>query len=472
MSTAAAVGRRHHNLTLAALVLLTLVMSMVTTAVAPVLPVIQREPHASTTGVGWVLTVTVLVAAVSTPITGRLGDMFGRNKALVFVVSMGCLGCLVSALSHSVGLLVTGRALQGFGGSIFALSFAIARDEMPSARRSLGFGLISGSYGVGSVAGYLMSGVIVDHLSYEWIFWLGLIAIATTGLCAIIVVPESEVKTPARVDWVGAVLFVAGLGAALLGVSEGVHWGWGAARVLALIAAGVALLAGWVQWERTTPAPLVDLRLFRRRAIWTINVVGIATSFGLYSVLLLIPKLAQTPKSVGYGFGASASTATYYLLPMAIVQLISSPAIGASMARASAKAITLLGTGVGAAAFAWLALLHDSVWQIGVGTAVVGFALAAILTPAVSLLSFSVPQNQIGEATAIMSTIRLAGAAVGGQVAATIVSSSLIGDTGYPTDGAYAAAFAVCAAAGAVALALGLLIPSARKQHQLVLDAA
>jgi len=155
-----------------------------------------------------------------------------------------------------------------------------------------------------------MSGVIVDHLSYEWIFCLGLIAIATTGLCAIIVVPESEVKTPARVDWVGAVLFVTGLGAALLGVSEGVHWGWGAARVLALIAAGVALLAGWVQWERTTPAPLVDLRLFRRRAIWTINVVGIATSFGLYSVLLLIPKLAQTPKSVGYSFGASASTAT------------------------------------------------------------------------------------------------------------------------------------------------------------------
>src|SRR2546421_10606009 len=110
MSSGAIAERRHYNLTLAALVLVTLVMSTVTTAVAPALPVIQRELHASTTGVGWVLTVTVLVAAGSTPITGRLGDMFGRNKALVFVVSMGCLGCLVPSLSHSLRRLVVGRA--------------------------------------------------------------------------------------------------------------------------------------------------------------------------------------------------------------------------------------------------------------------------------------------------------------------------------------------------------------------------
>jgi MFS family permease len=471
VGTAGAVGRRHHNLTLSALVLLTLVMSTVTTAVAPALPVIQRELNASTTGVGWVLTVTVLVAAVSTPITGRLGDMFGRDKALVFVVFMGCLGCLVAGLSHTIGLLVLGRALQGFGGSIFALSFAIVRDEVPEATRPLGFGLVSGSYGVGSVGGYLMSGVIVDHLSYEWIFWLGLIGIGATGLLAIAVIPPSLVKTPARIDWVGAALFVAGLGAALLGVSQGVHWGWGSARVIGLIAAGLGLLAGWILWELRTPAPLVDLRLFRRRPNWTINVVGVATSFGLYAVLLLVPKLAQTPTSAG-GFGADASTAVYYLLPMAVVQLISSPAIGMWTTQRSAKTITLLGAGLGTAAFAWLALLHDSAWQIGVGTAAVGFALAAILTPAVALLSYSVPQSQIGEATAIMSTLRLAGAAVGGQVAATIISASVIADTGYPTDGAYTAAFAVCAAAGAVAFGIGLLIPAARKQHRLVLDTA
>src|SRR2546430_3676157 len=103
-------------MTLAALVLLTLVMSTVTTAVAPALPVIQRELGASTTGVGWVLTVTVLVAAVSTPITGRLGDMFGRDKALVFVVSTARLGCLVPALPHSPRLLVLRRAAQGLRG--------------------------------------------------------------------------------------------------------------------------------------------------------------------------------------------------------------------------------------------------------------------------------------------------------------------------------------------------------------------
>src|SRR4051794_27512601 len=99
--------------------------------VAPALPAIQEDLHTTTTQVTWVLTIYLLTASIATPVLGRLGDMFGKERVLVGVLIMFSLGLLVSALSHSIGVLVLGRAIQGFGGAVFPLSFGIIRDEFP-----------------------------------------------------------------------------------------------------------------------------------------------------------------------------------------------------------------------------------------------------------------------------------------------------------------------------------------------------
>src|SRR4051812_7308628 len=221
--------------------------------VAPALPAIQHEYGASTPAVTWVLTIYLLTASIFTPILGRMGDMFGKERLLVIVLLVLGAGTLISALSTSLAVLILGRAVQGAGGAIFPLAFGIIRDEFPRERVGAGIGLISATFGVGGGARLVLSGVIVDHLDYTWIFWLSLVVIALAVVAAHLFVPESPVKTPAPIDWGGAALMAVGVTSILVAVSEGSAWGWESSRVLGLIALGVVLLASWARYELRVP---------------------------------------------------------------------------------------------------------------------------------------------------------------------------------------------------------------------------
>lgn len=234
-------GHPPYSLTLAVLAVSALAFALMQTMVAPALPEIQRELGASTSSVTWVLTIYLLTASVATPVLGRLGDILGKERVLVWVLVIFAVGSAVAALSHSLELLIAGRAIQGAGGAIFPLAFGIIRDEFPAQRVATGIGLISATFGIGGGAGLVLSGVIVDQLSYEWIFWFGLIAIVIAIIATHLFVPESPIKSPASIDWLGAVLLAAGLVCLLLGVSNGNAWGWGSGGVIGLFAAAVVV---------------------------------------------------------------------------------------------------------------------------------------------------------------------------------------------------------------------------------------
>ena len=223
----AIVVRQHYGLTLGVLVISALAYALSQTLVAPALPAIQHELSTSTTTVTYVLTAYLLSASVATPIVGRLGDMFGKERMLVVTLIAFGLGSLIAALSHSIGILIAGRVIQGVGGAVFPLAFGIIRDEFPPERVATGIGLISATFGIGGGAGLVLSGVIVDNLSYEWLFWLGVFATAVAVVATHLFVPESPVKSPAKIDWVGAAGLAIGLSCVLLAVSEGNRWGWG-----------------------------------------------------------------------------------------------------------------------------------------------------------------------------------------------------------------------------------------------------
>jgi MFS family permease len=120
-----------------------------------------------------------------------------------------------------------------------------------------GIALISATFGIGGGAGLVLSGLIVDHLSYEWIFWFGLAVVLVAIVATRLFVPESPVKSPARIDWTGAALLSAGLVSLLLAVSEGNRWGWASPEIIGLFAAAFAILASWARFEARTREPLV-----------------------------------------------------------------------------------------------------------------------------------------------------------------------------------------------------------------------
>src|SRR4051812_2158706 len=164
--------RQHYGLTLAVLAVAALAYALMQTMVAPALPQIQKDLGVSTTSVTWVLTIYLLTASVATPVLGRLGDILGKERVLVGVLGVFAFGSLVAALSHTLPLLVAGRAIQGAGGAVFPLAFGIIRDEFPRERVATGIGLISATFGIGGGGGVAVNGGLVGNLPHTRIFSL------------------------------------------------------------------------------------------------------------------------------------------------------------------------------------------------------------------------------------------------------------------------------------------------------------
>jgi EmrB/QacA subfamily drug resistance transporter len=457
--------RQHYGITLAVLATAALAYAVSQTMVAPALPAIQEDLDTTTTGVTWVLTVYLLTASIATPVLGRLGDMFGKERMLVVVLVMFALGSLVAALSHSIGVLVAGRAIQGFAGAVFPLAFGIIRDEFPPERVAQGIGLISATFGIGGGVGLVAAGAIVDHLSYEWIFWIALIVTAIAIVCTVLFVPESPIKVPAKIDWVGAALLSVGLGALLLGISEGPRWGWLSAKVLGLFATSATAFVLWVRFELRVPAPLVDMRMMRRRAVWSTNLAGLLVGFGMFGSFILIPQFVQAPPGAGYGFDATVTEAGLILLPSTAVMLFAGPIAGWLGGRVGSRLPLLIGTLLAAAAFALIALAHDHRWELYIGTALMGAGIGFAFAAMANLIVEAVDPTETGVATGMNTIMRTVGGSLGGQISATIVSANVIAGTQIAVESGYTIAFFLSSAVMLLAFGATLLVPVRARVH-------
>ncbi len=182
-----------------------------------------------------------------------------------------------------------------------------------------------------------MGGVIVDNASWHWIFWLSLLMTLIALAATYALVPESPITTPGRVDWGGAALLAIGLSAPLIGVSQSTTWGWGDPRTIGLVAAGVPFLLGLVLYERRQRQPLLDMQTLARRPVLATNAATAFIGFAMFGSFVLIPQIAQVPKSSGYGLGATAAVAGLLLMPSTIVMLLAAPISGRIGARRGSK---------------------------------------------------------------------------------------------------------------------------------------
>jgi MFS family permease len=170
------------------------------------LPTLQRDLHTTTAWATWVLSSFLLVASVATPILGRLGDQHGKERLLVISLACFLAGAVGAAAAWDIWSLIAFRAFQGLGGAVFPLSFAIIRDEFPPEKVGGAIGTMSAVFGVGGGSGILLAGLIVDHLSWRWIFVGAALVVGIALALVMRYVPESPIKTPSRIDLPGAAL--------------------------------------------------------------------------------------------------------------------------------------------------------------------------------------------------------------------------------------------------------------------------
>ena len=392
--------------------------------VAPALPTIERHYRASPTAGTWLLTGFVLAAAVAIPLGGRLGDQLGRRRVLIWSLGLFAAGAVVCALSSSVGLLIAGRVLQGLGAGVAALAVALARDSLPAARLTTAVGLLVAAGSAGGVAGLLLAGLLVDHVSVSAIFWLLFAVAAVLAVLVRVVVPESRPRCTGPVDVLGALVLAGGLGALTLAISEGNSWGCGSARTLLLAGLGMALIGAFVAREHLAALPLLDPKVLALRPIWSANVAMLGVGYSLLIVLALVPLIGAYPKSTGYGLGLTTTQIGLVLVPSAIATLLAGPLGGRYVRTIGARLQALGGVALAAASYVVLAVVTPTAAVLALATiplgAGIGFALGA-LTDLVALAS---PDEQTAGALGLNVVIRTVATALGAQVAIAVVTAA------------------------------------------------
>ena len=453
--------RQHYNITFALLAVAGVSYALLQSLVAPALPEIQHALHTSENSVSWVLTSYLLSASVATPLIGRLGDMYGKERLLMIVLALLSVGAVISAVSTSLPLMLTGRVIQGAAGGIFPLAFGIIRDEFPRDRVAGGIGLMSALLGVGGGAGVILAGPIVDNLSFHYLFWLPLIPIVAATVLVHVFVPESPIRVPSRVNWLGAALMSLGLAAVLIAVSETAVWHWLSVKTIGGIAIGVVLLAFWVRSETRSDHPLVDMRMMRIRGVWTTNAVALLLGFGMYSSFILLPQFVETPTRAGYGFGASVTQAGLFLVPTTVAMLVLGSQTGRLEKLFGSKPPLLAGAVLALLSFALLAVARDEKWEIYLASALLGGGIGLAFAAMANLIIENVGPEQTGVATGMNTVTRTVGGGFGGAAVASVIAGT-VGSSGFPTQHGYTGAFALCAIALGCGVVVGLAIPQRR----------
>ncbi|MRJ75550.1 MFS transporter [Aeromicrobium sp. SMF47] len=451
--------RTHYWVTFAVLAVSVASYTLMQSLTVPVLSEIEAEFDTNQNTVTWVLTAYLLSASVFTPIMGRLGDAYGKQRMLVVSLAALALGSLAAALAPTIGLLILARVIQGVGGGVLPLAFGIIRDEFPIEKIGGAVSIVSSLLAVGFGAGIVLAGPLTSSLGFRWLFWLPFIVTAVAAVVAVLVVPESPVRTPGRIAVLPAVLLSGWLIALLLGLSQAPDWGWGSPKVIGLLVLAVVLLAAWIRVELVVEVPLIDMKMMRLPGVWTTNLVALLLGVGMYASFGFIPQFNQTPSESGYGFGSSITESGMILLPSAIMTFLTGLVAAPIARRIGPKTVVVIGSVLGAVGMFQLAAFHDEKWQVALANGITGTGIGLAFACLAGLIVAAVTPQQTGVASGMNANIRTIGGSIGTAVMASIVTAHVL-PSGFPKEIGYTAGFLVLGGALLAAAIAGLVIPS------------
>ncbi|MBV7673335.1 MFS transporter [Streptomyces halstedii] len=435
------------------------------TLVTPLIAELPRILHTSSANSAWVITVTLLVAGVCVPVTGRLGDLLGKRRMLLACSVPLIVGSVVCALSSSVVPMIVGRGMQGMGMGMVPLGIALLRDVVPAEKLSSSIALVSASMGIGGGLGLPISAAVAQYTNWRVLFWgSAALAVVIAALIWFLIPDVPPGAKGQRFDYPGAVGLGIGLVSLLLAVSKGAEWGWGSGTTLGLFAVAVVTLLAWGFWETRTRDPLVDLRTTARPRVLLTNAASLFVGFGMYASMLIIPQLLQFPDATGYGLGQSMLAAGLWMAPGGIMMMIVSP-LGGKLTDARGPKFTLIcGTLVIAAGYGLSLVLMGSAWGLMVVCMVIngGVGLAYGAMPA--LIMSSVPLSETAAANGFNTLMRSLGTSVGAAVIGVVLSQMTISLGGFSltSENGFRAGLVVGGAVALVAAVIAATIPAAR----------
>ncbi len=416
---------------------------VVTTA----LTTIRRSLGASIGQLEWIVNAYTLSLAVLLMTAAALGDRFGRRRLFVAGIGLFTAASAASALAPGIGWLIAARAVQGAGAAmLMPHAMALLSAAYPPERRARALGVFSGVMGLAILAGPIVGGAVVQGLAWQWIFWLN-VPIGLLLIPLVVTRIEESFGPRVRLD-AGGVLLVTGAATGLVwGLIRGNTAGWGSAEVVASLAAGALLLAGFVAWELRTAEPMLPMRFFRSRAFSAGNAANFLTFASILASVFFFAQYLQT--ALGYGpLGAGLR-----LAPWTVTVSLVAPLAGSWVNRIGERPLTVGGLLLQAAGFGWVALIAEP--GLGYPAMIAPMLLAgcgaSLAMPATqNAVIGAVPPVSIGKASGTFNMLRQLGGAFGVAIAAAVFSAT----GGYASPEAFSHGFGWAAGTAAL-LSLG-----------------
>ncbi len=439
-----------------------IVAAVMQTLVVPLLGELPTLFDTSASNASWVVTATLLAAAVATPTAGRLGDMFGKRRMLLISMIPLIAGSVICALSPFILPLIAGRTLQGIGMGVVPLGISLMRDVVPAEKLGSSIAVMSASLGVGGALGLPFAAAVAQNGSWQTLFW---VAAGLSGVVAALVwafVPAGRVPTTrSRFDFLGAIGLGAALVCLLLAVTKGSGWGWTSGTTLNLLAATALLLPAWGWWELRTTDPLVDLRVTGRPKVLLTNIASLLVGFAMYAQSLVLPQLLQLPTATGYGLGQTMIQMGLWMLPSGLMMMAISP-LGAKLSAAKSPKITLtLGALIIGTGYAVSPLLFGSTWGVLIVTLICSSGVGLAYGAMPNLIMSAVPTSETASANSFNTLMR----SIGSSFAAAVIGVTLanmttdFGGHQLPSDAGFTVAMIIGAVVALLAAVVAAVIP-------------
>lgn len=401
--------------------LATVLAMVVYTAPLSIVPTIAAGLHASAAAQSWILSSMSLGFAVALLTCGAVGDDFGRRRAFTAGCALLVLASVLCALAPNSLAFVLGRVLEGVGAAaILACGLGLVGHAFPDGPgRAHATGLWGASVGAGVAIGPILGPLLMLAWSWRVLYWVIAalsLALAVAGRVAL---TESTSGRGRDIDLPGVALLAAGLASLLAGLTQG-RQGWTKPFELALLAAGVLLVAGFLLRQRVARAPMLDLTLFRRPALLAATAAALATGAGVTALMSLVPTLLQR------GFGQGALASALVLLGWSATSSVA--AVGARhlsgrMSGTARFAVGLVVVAAGLAGLSWLTPVSGD-WRLIGGLVVSGLGTGLLNATLGREAVAGVPANQAGMGSGINNTSRYVGAAFGVTIVSVLATSS------------------------------------------------